>query len=126
MSQADCQRRKASSKLLKNPKRNHPARVAVAMGGVFLPIIWFCLLFLYRMKFFTWFTIATIVILLAARFLPKSPAEPIIPTGAKEAQGNAEADKNAPPARTEEQGQKAAEQGGSTLVVPGFRVPNVA
>lgn len=91
------------------------------MGSVFLLIIWFCLLFLYRMKFFTWFAVATIVILLAARFLPKSPAEPIIPTGAKEAQGSVEGDENAPPARTEEQGKKAAEQSGSTLVVPGFR-----
>jgi hypothetical protein len=75
------------------------------------------------MKFFTWFVVATIVFLLAARFLPKTPAEPIIPTEMKESQGNPEEDKNAPPARTEEEGRRDAEQkqGGSTLVVPGLR-----
>jgi hypothetical protein len=75
------------------------------------------------MKFFTWFAVATIVFLLAARFLPKSPAEPIIPTEMKESQGNPEEDKNAPPARTEEEGRRDAEQkqGGATLVVPGLR-----
>jgi len=75
------------------------------------------------MKFFTWFAVATIVFLLAARFLPKSPAEPIIPTEMKESQGNPEEDKNAPPARTEEEGRRDAEQkqGGSTLVVPSLR-----
>ncbi|MGI4743025.1 MAG: hypothetical protein ACRYG7_48355 [Janthinobacterium lividum] len=78
------------------------------------------------MKFFTWFAVATIAILLLARFMPKTPSEPIIPTEAKEAQGSAEGDKNAPPARTEEQGKKAAEQGGSTLVIPGLRVSNAA
>ena len=78
------------------------------------------------MKFFTWFAIVTLVFLLIARYKPQTPAEPIIPTGAKEAQGSVEGDDNAPPARTEEQGKKAAEQGGSTLVVPGFRAPNAA
>jgi len=75
------------------------------------------------MKFFTWFAVATIAILLLARFLPKSPAEPIIPTEMKESQGNAESDENAPPARTEEEGRQDAQQkqGGSTLVVPAFR-----
>ena len=74
------------------------------------------------MKFFTWFAVATIAILLLARFMPKTPAEPIIPTEMKESQGNPESDKNAPPARTEEQGQQDAQQkqGSSTLVVPGF------
>ena len=73
------------------------------------------------MKFFAWFVVATIVIVLIARYKPQSPAEPIIPTQVKEAQGNPEADKNAPPARTEKQGEQQAqqEQGGSTLVVPG-------
>jgi hypothetical protein len=75
------------------------------------------------MKFFTWFAVATIVFLLAARYMPKSPAEPIIPTEMKESQGNPEEDKDAPPARTEEEGRRDAEQkqGGSTLVVPGLR-----
>ena len=75
------------------------------------------------MKFFTWFAVATIVFLLAARFLPKSPAEPIIPTEMKESQGDPERDENAPPARTEEEGRRDAEQkqGGSTLVVPSLR-----
>ena len=75
------------------------------------------------MKFFAWFAVATIVFLLAARYVPKTPAEPIIPTEMKESQGNPESDKNAPPARTEEQGQQDAQkkQGGSTLVVPGRR-----
>ncbi|RYY18102.1 MAG: hypothetical protein EOO36_08815 [Cytophagaceae bacterium] len=75
------------------------------------------------MKFFTWFAVATIVFLLAARFVPKTPAEPIIPTEMKESQGSPQRDDNAPPARTEEQGQQDAQQkqGGSTLVVPGPR-----
>lgn len=75
------------------------------------------------MKFFAWFAVATIVFLLAARYVPKSPAEPIIPTEMKESQGSPQGDDNAPPARTEEQGQQDAQQkqGGSTLVVPGFR-----
>ena len=75
------------------------------------------------MKFFTWFALATIAILLLARYVPKTPAEPIIPTEMKESQGNPEEDKNAPPARTEEEGRRDAEQkqGGSTLVVPGLR-----
>jgi hypothetical protein len=75
------------------------------------------------MKFFTWFAVATIAILLLARFMPKTPAEPIIPTEMKESQGNPESDKNAPPARTEEQGRQDAQQkqGGSTYVAPGFR-----
>lgn len=72
------------------------------------------------MKFFTWFAVATIAILLLARFMPKTPAEPIIPTGAKEAQGSVESDKNAPPARTEEEGRRDAEQkqGGERLQRP--------
>ncbi len=75
------------------------------------------------MKFFTWFAIATIAILLLARFMPKTPSEPIIPTEMKESQGSPESDENAPPARTEEQGQQDAQQkqGGSTYVAPGFR-----
>jgi hypothetical protein len=75
------------------------------------------------MKFFTWFAVATILFVLAARYLPKSPAEPIIPTEMKESQGDPERDENAPPARTEEEGRRDAEQkqGGSTLVVPGLR-----
>jgi len=79
------------------------------------------------MKFFTWFAIATIAILLIARFKPQTPAEPIIPTGTKEAQGDPNRDENAPPARTEEQGRRDAEakQGGATYVAPGFR-PAVA
>jgi hypothetical protein len=81
------------------------------------------LAFFYRMRFFTWFAVATIAILLLARYMPKSPAEPIIPTEMKESQGNLEQDKDAPPARTEEEGRRDAEQkqGGSTLVVPGQR-----
>jgi hypothetical protein len=75
------------------------------------------------MKFFTWFAVATIVFLLAARYLPKTPAEPIIPTEMKESQGDPEQDKDAPPARTEEEGRRDAEQkqGGAMLVVPGFQ-----
>ena len=108
---------------VKKPKRNRRAEVVVATGDVFLPAsIWLRLLTLYfPMKFFTWFAIATIAILLLARFMPKTPAEPIIPTEAKEAQGSAEGDNNAPPARTEEQGRRDAQQGGTTLVVPGFQ-----
>jgi hypothetical protein len=75
------------------------------------------------MKFFTWFAIATIAILLLARFMPKTPSEPIIPTELKESQGSHGSDENAPPARTEEQGQQDAQQkqGGSTFVVPSLR-----
>ncbi len=75
------------------------------------------------MKFFTWFAIATIAILLIARFKPQTPAEPIIPTGTKEAQGNPNRDDNAPPARTEEQGRRDAEakQGSTTYAAPGCR-----
>ncbi|MEJ7658926.1 MAG: hypothetical protein WKG07_04540 [Hymenobacter sp.] len=62
------------------------------------------------MKFFAWFAVVTIVFLLVARFKPQSPAEPIIPTDAKEAQGRPGADDNAPPARTEAQGERAAQQ----------------
>lgn len=69
------------------------------------------------MKFFVWFVAATIAFLLIARFKPKSTAEPIIPTEVKEAQGKPGANDNAPPARTEEQGEKAARQGGSTYYV---------
>ena len=65
------------------------------------------------MKFFTWFAIVTIAFLLIARFKPQTPAEPIIPTELKEAQGRAGADEHAPPARTEAQGERAAQQGGS-------------
>lgn len=61
------------------------------------------------MKFFLWFVVATLAIVLAARFLPKSPAEPIIPTETREAQGRPGADTNAPPARTEEQGRRDAQ-----------------
>ena len=71
------------------------------------------------MKFFAWFAVATILIVLAARFLPKSPAEPIIPTGTKEAQGRPGADETAPPARTEEEGRRdaEAEKGSGTYYV---------
>ena len=78
------------------------------------------------MKFFAWFVAATIAFLLIARFKPQSPAEPIIPTEAKEAQGQPGADDKAPPARTEEQGQKAAQQGGSTYVVPAAQLVAVS
>jgi len=64
------------------------------------------------MKFFSWFVAAVIVIVLIARFKPKSAAEPIIPTQLKEAQANPQADKAAPPARTEAQGQADAARGG--------------
>jgi hypothetical protein len=74
------------------------------------------------MKFFAWFAVATIAILLIARFKPQAPAEPIIPTGVKEAQGDPNRDENAPPARTEEQGRRDAEaKRGTTYVAPGFR-----
>jgi hypothetical protein len=62
------------------------------------------------MKFFAWFAVATIAILLLARYMPKTPSEPIIPTEMKESQGNPERDENAPPARTEEEGRRDAEQ----------------
>jgi hypothetical protein len=79
------------------------------------------------MKFFAWFAVATLVILLIARFKPQSPAEPIIPTEAKEAQGQPGADDNAPPARTEEQGQADAQKGGTTYFVqPAQRLANAA
>lgn len=78
------------------------------------------------MKFFAWFVVATIAILLIARFKPQSPAEPIIPTEAKEAQGRPGADDNAPPARTEEQGEADAQKGGSTYVLPGHQLSNAA
>jgi hypothetical protein len=79
------------------------------------------------MKFFAWFVVATIAFLLIARFKPQSPAEPIIPTEAKEAQGRPGADDNAPPARTEEQGQADAQKGGSTyFVLPGHQLSNAA
>ena len=78
------------------------------------------------MKFFAWFVVATIAFLLIARFKPQSSAEPIIPTGAKEAQGQPGADENAPPARTEEQGQADAKKGGSTYVLPGHQLSNAA
>ncbi|MVN75584.1 hypothetical protein GO988_04520 [Hymenobacter sp. HMF4947] len=79
------------------------------------------------MKFFTWFALATIAIVLIARFKPQAPAEPIIPTELKESQGDPNRDENAPPARSEEEGRRDAEakQGGSTYVAPGFR-PAVA
>lgn len=80
------------------------------------------------MKFFAWFAVATILIVLIARFKPQSPAEPIIPTEAKEAQGRPGADDNAPPARTEEQGRQdaAAKQGGSTYVLPAPQLRHAA
>ncbi|MGI4737909.1 MAG: hypothetical protein ACRYG7_22300 [Janthinobacterium lividum] len=79
------------------------------------------------MKFFAWFAVATILFLLVARFKPQEPAEPIIPTGVKEAQGQPGADENAPPARTEEQGERDAQKGGSTyFVVPGHALSNAA
>lgn len=78
------------------------------------------------MKFFAWFAVATILFLLVARFKPQSPAEPIIPTEAKEAQGQQGADENAPPARTEEQGERAAQKGGTSYVRPGRQLRNAA
>ena len=79
------------------------------------------------MKFFAWFAVATIAILLIARFKPQSPAEPIIPTEAKEAQGQPGTDDNAPRARTEEQGRADARKGGTTYFVqPGQRLANAA
>lgn len=79
------------------------------------------------MKFFAWFAVATIVFLLIARFKPQAPSEPIIPTEAKEAQGQPGADENAPPARTEEQGEADAAKGGSTYFVqPGHPLLNAA
>lgn len=78
------------------------------------------------MKFFAWFAVATIAFLLIARFKPQTPAEPIIPTEAKEAQGQT-GEENAPPARTEEQGEAAAQKGGSTyFVLPGHQLSNAA
>ncbi len=78
------------------------------------------------MKFFAWFAVATIAFLLLARFKPQEPAAPIIPTELKEAQGQPGADENAPPARTEEQGEADAQKGGSTYVLPGQRPSNAA
>ena len=79
------------------------------------------------MKFFILFAVATIAIVLIARFKPQSAAEPIIPIEAKEAQGQPGADDNAPPARTEEQGRADAEKGGSTYFVrPGQRLSRAA
>lgn len=79
------------------------------------------------MKFFAWFAFATIAFLLIARFKPQAPAEPIIPTEAKEAQGRPGADESAPPARTEEQGEADAAKGGSTyFVLPGHQLSNAA
>jgi hypothetical protein len=78
------------------------------------------------MKFFAWFAVATIAILLIARFKPQSAAEPIIPTEAKEAQGQPGADDNAPPARTEEQGRADARKGGTTYFAPDLRLANAA
>jgi hypothetical protein len=77
------------------------------------------------MKFFAWFAVATILFLLVARFKPQAPAEPIIPTEAKEAQGR-QGEENAPPARTEEQGERDAQKGGTSYVMPGLRLPNAA
>jgi hypothetical protein len=79
------------------------------------------------MKFFAWFAVATIAFLLIARFKPQAPAEPIIPVdGAKEAQGRT-GEENAPPARTEEQGEADAQKGGSTyFVLPGRQLSNAA
>ncbi len=77
------------------------------------------------MKFFLWFTAATVLFLLVARFKPQAPAEPIIPTGAKEAQGQ-QGEENAPPARTEEQGERDARKGGTTYVQPGLRLSHAA
>ncbi|MDO7888026.1 hypothetical protein [Hymenobacter cheonanensis] len=79
------------------------------------------------MKFFAWFAVATILFLLVARFKPQAPAEPIIPTGAKEAQGH-QGEENAPPARTEEQGERDAQQksGSTYFVVPGHQLSAAA
>ncbi|WP_151088639.1 hypothetical protein [Hymenobacter baengnokdamensis] len=78
------------------------------------------------MKFFAWFAVVTILFVLIARFKPQSPAEPIIPTEAKEAQGQPGTDDNAPPARTEEQGKADAQKAGSTYVLPGVRPASAA
>jgi len=77
------------------------------------------------MKFFAWFAVATVLFLLVARFKPQAPAEPIIPTEAKEAQGQ-RGEENAPPARTEEQGERDAQKGGTTYFVPGQRLAHAA
>jgi hypothetical protein len=73
------------------------------------------------MKFITWFFVALVAILLIARFKPQSEAEPIIPTELKESQGDPESDKDAPPARSEEEGKADAQKGGSSLVLPSLR-----
>jgi hypothetical protein len=79
------------------------------------------------MKFFAWFAVATLAFVLLARFKPQAPAEPIIPTEAKEAQGRPGADETAPPARTEEQGEADAQKGGSTYFVqPSQQLSNAA
>jgi hypothetical protein len=73
------------------------------------------------MKFITWFFVALVAILLIARFKPQSEAEPIIPTELKESQGDPEGDKNAPPARSEEEGKADAQHGGTSFVLPSLR-----
>jgi hypothetical protein len=73
------------------------------------------------MKFITWFFVALVAFLLIARFKPQSEAEPIVPTELKESQGDPESDKNAPPARSEAEGQADAQHGGTTLVLPSLR-----
>ncbi|MDJ0366031.1 hypothetical protein QMK33_12780 [Hymenobacter sp. H14-R3] len=78
------------------------------------------------MKFFAWFAVATLVVLLIARFKPQSSAEPIIPVEAKEAQGQPGADDNAPPARTEEQGKADAQKSGTTYFAPSLRLSSAA
>ncbi len=77
------------------------------------------------MKFFLWFAAATVLFLLVARFKPQAPAEPIIPTEAKEAKGQP-GEENAPPARTEEQGERDAQKSGTTYVLPSHRLSNAA
>ncbi|QKG56558.1 hypothetical protein GKZ68_07895 [Hymenobacter sp. BRD128] len=79
------------------------------------------------MKFFAWFAVATILFLLVARFKPQAPAEPIIPTEAKEAKGQP-GEETAPPARTEEQGERDARQKGGTtyFVQPNRHVASAA
>jgi hypothetical protein len=73
------------------------------------------------MKFITWFFVALVAFLLIARFKPQSEAEPIVPTELKESQGDLESDKNAPPARSEEEGKADAQRGGTSLVLPSLR-----
>jgi hypothetical protein len=73
------------------------------------------------MKFITWFFVALVAFLLIARFKPQSEAEPIVPTELKESQGDPESDKNAPPARSEEEGKADAQRGGTSLVLPSLQ-----